>query len=67
MLVSYQDYQQETQGLSYAAAKFISTHHGLRGQEAAESMRRHLAGMSTLAEQEGLTPEDIGRMASDEG
>lgn len=63
VVLSYQDFQQEAQGLSYQAAKFISEKHPLRGKVASDAMRRHLATLPTLAEQEGLTEADIARMA----
>ena len=66
VVLSYQDYQQDAQGLSFQAAKFISANHGLRGAEAADAMRGHLSRVSSLAEQEGLTPEEIARIARDE-
>ena len=64
VVLSYQDFQQDMQGLSYQAAKFISENYPLRGQATADAMRRNLATMSPLAEQEGLTEEDIARIAN---
>jgi prevent-host-death family protein len=66
VVTSYQDYQRESQGIPYSIAKIISETYPLRGNEAGAAMRKHLATMSTVAEQEGLTPEDIDRIGRDE-
>ncbi len=64
VVLSYQDFQQDAQGLSYQAAKFISENYPLQGKTAADAMRRSLANMPPLAEQEGLTDADIARIAN---
>jgi len=47
-------------------AKLISENYPLRGKEAAQSMRKHLANMSQQAAQDGLSEEAIQRMINEE-
>ena len=66
VVVSYQDYQSDAQVLPFQAAKFISENYPLRGKDAGNAMRRHLATMGTLAEQDGLTEDDITSLLNDD-
>ena len=59
VVTSYQDYQRESQVIPYLVAKMISETYPLRGKEAGDAMRKHLSTMSTLAEEEGLTEDDV--------
>lgn len=52
--------------LSYEVAKIISERFPLRGPEAVESVRQHLAKMSNCAAEEGLTEDDVARLLQDE-
>jgi len=52
--------------ISWELAKFISENYPLRGKEAEESMRKHLARMSNRAAEEGLTEEDVMRMLNED-
>lgn len=66
VVLSYEDYMQRTQTIPYEVAKVISERFPLRGQEAAESMAQHLAGMSNRAAEEGLSEEDVAHLLHDE-
>lgn len=66
VVMSYEDYIQRTQTIPFEVAKVISQGFPLRGQEAAESLKSHFAGMSNRATEEGLTEEDVARMLNDE-
>lgn len=66
VVLSYEDYIQRTQTLPYEVAKVISERFALRGPDAAESVRQHLAGMSNRAAEEGLTEDDVARLLHDE-
>jgi antitoxin Phd len=65
VVVSYQDFQKESQAIGYQAAKYISNNYPLRGQVAADALRQSLSEMPQYAEQEGLTEADIARMADE--
>ena len=58
---SYQD----SQTIPYHLAKIMSQTYPLRGKVAGDALRATLATMSTLAETEGLTETDIGRMINE--
>ena len=66
VVTSYQDYQRESQVIPYLVAKMISETYPLRGKEAGDAMRKHLSTMSTLAEEEGLTEDDVNRILNEE-
>lgn len=66
VVLSYEDYIQRTKTIPFEVAKVISESFSLRGQEAAASVKAHLAGMSNRAAEEGLTEGDITRMLNDE-
>ncbi len=59
---SYEDYRASTQTIPWHVAALISDLHPLRGQDAGEAMRAHLASMSDQAEKDGLTEADVARM-----
>lgn len=71
VVLSYEDYQavmhtsQATATIPFHVAKLISESHPLRGKEAGDAMRQHLASMSDQAAQEGLTEEDVMRLLHD--
>lgn len=58
---SYQD----SQTIPYHLAKMMSQTYPLRGKAAGDALRATLAGMSTLAETEGLTETDISRLINE--
>ena len=66
VVMSYENYQASTQALPLHVAKLISENYPLRGKEAAQSMRKHLANMSQQAAQDGLSEEAIQRMINEE-
>jgi prevent-host-death family protein len=66
VMLSYEDYQASVQTIPLHVAKLISQNHPLRGQEAGDSMREHLAKMSNKAAEEGLTESDIVRMSHED-
>ena len=66
VVLSYEDYQASMQTIPFQVAKLISQNHPLRGKEAGESMRQHLAKLSNQAAEEGLTEADITRMLNEE-
>lgn len=66
VVLSYEDYMQRTRTMPYEVAKVISERFPQRGQEAAESVRQHLAAMSNRAAEEGLTEDDVNRLLNDE-
>jgi hypothetical protein len=47
-------------------AALISENYPLRGKEAGDSMRQHLAKMSNKAADEGLTEDDLTRMLNED-
>jgi len=61
-VMSYEDYQASLQTITPQVAALISEAYPLRGPAAGDAMRRHLAALSNLAAEEGLTPADIMRM-----
>ncbi len=63
---SYEEYMNSTQTISLSVAKLISESYPLRGSEASAAMRQHLASMSNLAADEGLTESDVARMLNDD-
>jgi hypothetical protein len=66
VVLSYEDYQVVTQTLPFHVAALISENYPLRGKEAGDSMRQHLAKMSNNAADEGLTEDDLTRMLSED-
>jgi len=66
VVLSYEDYQAVTQTLPFQVAALISENYPLRGEEAGDSMRQHLAKMSNKAADEGLTEDDLTRMLSED-
>jgi hypothetical protein len=52
--------------MSYDVALRISQQDSLHGDEARDSMRRHLATMSNRAAEEGLTEADVMQLLRDE-
>jgi len=62
VVLSYEDYQASMQTIPLQVATLISQSYPLRGKEAGDTMRQHLAGMSNQAAEEGLTEADVTRM-----
>ncbi len=59
---SYEDYWASQQTIALPVAALIAQTYPLRGAQAAQAMREHLARMGNAAESEGLTQADITRM-----
>ena len=66
VVLSYEDYQASTQTIPYQVATLISQSYPMRGKEAGDSMRQHLAKLSNKAAEEGLTEADVTRMLNEE-
>ena len=66
VVLSYEDYRASTQTIPFHVATLISENYPLRGKDAGNSMRLHLATMSTKAFDEGLTQDDVTRMLNEE-
>jgi prevent-host-death family protein len=66
VVLSYEDYQAVTQTLPFHVATLISESYPLRGKEAGDSMRQHLAKMSNKAADEGLTEADVTRLLNED-
>lgn len=66
VVLSYEDYQAVTQTLPFHVAALISESYPLRGKEAGDSMRQHLAKMSNKAADEGLTEADVTRLLNED-
>lgn len=66
VVLSYEDYQAVTQTLPFHVAALIGENYPLRGKEAGDSMRQHLAKMSNKAADEGLTEADVTRMLNED-
>ena len=62
VVMSFEDYQASMQTIASHVAALVSESYPLRGKAAGDSMRQHLASMSNLAAEEGLTPADVTRM-----
>jgi prevent-host-death family protein len=64
VVLSFEDYQAQVnpQSIPWPVAALISQTHPLRGKEAVQAMREHLASMSSQAEQGGLTEANISEM-----
>ena len=62
VVMSYEDYQASLQTITPQVAALISEAYPLRGTAAGDAMRQHLAALSNLAAEEGLTPADVTRM-----
>ena len=62
---SYEDYVASTQALPAHVARWLSENYPLRGQEAAESMRKHLASLPNLAAKDGLSEGDVARLLNE--
>jgi len=67
VVLSYEDYQARTlpATIPWELATFISENYPLRGKEAGESMRKHLAGMSNRAAEEGLTEDGLMQLLNE--
>lgn len=66
VMLSYEDYQANTQSIPFHVAKLISETYPLRGKAAGDSMRAHLSKMSNQAAQDGLTEGDVMQMLNEE-
>ena len=66
VVLSYEDYQASTQTIPFHVAKLISENYPLRGKNAGDSMRMHLAKMSNKAAEKGLTQDDVTRLLAAE-
>jgi prevent-host-death family protein len=66
VVISYDDYLASTQTIPLHVATLIRANSPLSGTAAGVSMREHLSTMNTLAEDEGLTEEDVMRMLNEE-
>lgn len=66
VVLSYEDYQASTQSIPFHVAKLINETYPLRGKEAGDSMRAHLAKMSNQAGKDGLTEDDVMQMLNDD-
>ena len=66
VVLSYEDYQASAHSIPFHVAKLISENYPLRGKNAGDAMRLHLAKMSNKAAGEGLTQDDVTRMLNDE-
>ena len=62
VVMSYEDYQASQQTITPQVAVLISEAFPLRGPAARDAMSQHLAALSNLAAEEGLTPADVTRM-----
>ena len=62
VVMSYEDYQASMRTIPFQVAMLVSENYPLRGIEAGDSMRQHLAKMSNKASEEGLTEADVTRM-----
>lgn len=63
---SYEDYMASSQTIPFQVAVLISETYPIRGKEAGDSMRAHLAQMSTQAEDDGLTEAGVMQMLNEE-
>ena len=66
VVLSHENYQASTQTIPFHVAALISGNYPLRGKDAAESMRLHLAKMSNQAAKDGLTEAGLVRLLQDE-
>ena len=66
VVLSYEDYMQRNNTISFEVAKFISENYPLRGAQAAQAMQKHLATMSNAAALEGHTEDSIMQMLHDD-
>ncbi len=66
VVLSYEDYQAATQTIPFHVAALIAESYPLRGQDAADSMRLHLAKMSNQAAKDGLSEADVTRLLNEE-
>ena len=66
VVLSYEDYQASTQTIPFQVAKLVSQNYPMRSKEAGGSMRQHLAKLSNIAAEEGLTEADVTRMLNEE-
>jgi len=62
VVISYEDYQASLQTITPLVADLISEAYPLRGPEAGDAMRQHLATMSNTAAEEGLTQDNVMRL-----
>jgi prevent-host-death family protein len=63
---SYEDYMGNAKTIPFNVAMLISEQYPLRGTAAGESMRRHLATMSNVAAEEGLTETGVMQMLNED-
>ena len=66
VVLSYEDYQASTQTIPFHVATLISENYPLRGKNAGDAMRIHLAKMINKATEEGLTQDDVTRLLNAE-
>lgn len=59
---SYEDYRASQQTIPLPVAALIAQTYPLRGPQAGQAMRQHLARMGDAAQSEGLTEADVQRM-----
>ena len=63
---SYEDYMASTRTIPFHVAVLISENYPLRGEDAGNAMRVHLAKMTDNAMKSGLTEEQVTNMLNDE-
>lgn len=66
VVLSYEDYMASSQTIPFQVASLIAETYPLRGQQAGDAMRAHLAKLSNLAGKDGLTEADVTRMLNEE-
>jgi prevent-host-death family protein len=66
VVISYDDYLASTQTIPLHVAALIGKNYPISGKAAGISMREHLSTMSKLAEDEGLTEDEVTRMLNEE-
>lgn len=66
VVMSFADYQARAQTIPFNIAAMIGEHYPLRGEAAGESMRQHLATMGKLAEDDGLSEDDVMTLLNDD-
>jgi prevent-host-death family protein len=62
VVMSFEDYQASMQTIAPQVAALISEAYPLRGPAAGDAMRQHLAALSNLAAEEGLTQDNVTRL-----
>ena len=66
VVMSYEDYQATMQTIPFHVAALISESYPLRGKDAGDSMRLHLAKMGNAAAEEGLTEDTVIRVLNED-